>query len=289
MKKILDFNCTFLDLAGIPPEISTQLNLTFPEAYQTAENMTKIAVCIQVYKQNPFCILPFCHTIEGEALGGEVNYGNGEVGPRAKSYRYDKAEQLLELPEIDFDSGRIAEVLRACKNLREQNHNVMLEISGPFNILNGLIDAEVVLKTLRKQPDVMEQVFDNLWRQLVNYVKTAKENKVNIIGYADSLGGLNIIGPKFTEIVVETFTYPLFKKVEEIIDGDMIVQMCPKTSLALVGAEKAIFRDIEVEPGLTYNEACVEMIGKTKFAGQMCAKNTGYQLKSGVFKAIDLK
>ncbi|MBI4858187.1 MAG: methylcobamide--CoM methyltransferase [Acetobacterium woodii] len=289
MKKILDFNCTFLDLAGIPPEISTQLNLTFPEAYQTAENMTKIAASIQGYKQNPFSILPFCHTVEGEALGSDVNYGNGEVGPRAKSYRYDKAEQLLELPEIDFDSGRIAEVLRACENLRAAHHNVMLEISGPFNILNGLIDAGVVLKALRKQPDVMEQVFDKLRRQLVNYVKKAKESKVNIIGYADSSGGLNIVGPKFTETVVETFTYPLLKEIEEIIDGDMIVQMCPKTSLALVGTEKATFRNIEVEPGITYNEACVEMIGKTKFAGQMCVKNTGYQLKSGIFKAIDLK
>ena len=53
-------------------------------------------------------------------------------------------EELLELPEIDFTSGRIHEVLLACQELRNQGEQVVLQVSGPFTILNVLMDARYV-------------------------------------------------------------------------------------------------------------------------------------------------
>ena len=40
---------------------------------------------------------------------------------------------------------------------------------------------------------------------------------------------------------------------------------------------------------MSYGEGCIEMIGKAKFAGQMCIKNIGYQLENAVFKEVRLK
>jgi uroporphyrinogen-III decarboxylase len=36
--------------------------------------------------RSDFCELPFCHTLEAESMGGEVNYGDETNGPRAKAY-----------------------------------------------------------------------------------------------------------------------------------------------------------------------------------------------------------
>ena len=78
-------------------------------------------------------------------MGGLVNYGNDKTGPRAKEYICTKPEELLELPAIDFTTGRIHEVLLACKELRKQGQHVVLQVSGPFTILNVLIDARYCL------------------------------------------------------------------------------------------------------------------------------------------------
>lgn len=104
--------------------------------------MAAIARYNQETKEKLLCSLPFCHTVEGGALGGNVNYGDEFQGPRASTPVVDSLEDLLKLPDIDFQKGRIAEVLKACHTLKEEGKFVSLDIAGPFTILNGLIDVK---------------------------------------------------------------------------------------------------------------------------------------------------
>ena len=62
------------------------------------------------------CELPFCHTLEAEAMGGIINLGNEIAGPRAGGYVCTDVEEILNLPDMDFTKGRIQETLLACKN-----------------------------------------------------------------------------------------------------------------------------------------------------------------------------
>ena len=112
---------------------------------------------------------------------------------------------------------------------------------------------------------------------------------VDLISYADSSGGVNILGPKMAEQVVEDFTYEFLKKAEALVDDQTMILLCPKTTFALLGMEKAILEDRKLFGPMSYGEGCIEMIGKAKFAGQMCIKNIGYQLENAVFKEVRLK
>ena len=49
----------------------------------------------------------------------------------------------------------------------------------------------------------MKDVFWKIGNQLLDYIKEALKYGVNMISYADSSGGLNILGPKMAEQVVE--------------------------------------------------------------------------------------
>lgn len=286
--EIKDFNCTYDNSAGISGEVTEKLNLTFPDAYLHHETMAELSKALKEHDRAAFCELPFCHTVEAEAMGGLVNYGNDKTGPRAKEYICTKPEELLELPPIDFAAGRIHEVLLACKELRGQGEHVVLQVSGPFTILNVLIDARYVFKGMRKQPEVMKKVFWKLGDEILKFMEEAKKYDVDLISYADSSGGVNILGPRMAEQVVEDFTYEFLKKVEALADDKTMILLCPKTSLALIGTGHARFRDHLITPGTRYGEACIQMIGKAKFAGQMCIKNVGYQLENGVFKELQL-
>ncbi|WP_291576535.1 uroporphyrinogen decarboxylase family protein [Clostridium sp. UBA4548] len=288
MGKIIDYKCTYSNEQGISKEVIEKTGLKFPDAYKDRDSMVTLAKeCKDYYKSN-LCELPFCHTVEGEALGGKVNLGDENIGPRAKEYICTTTEELLALPKIDFSRGRISETLKACMALREQGENVVLNVSGPFTIMNVLIEPTVVFKTFRKNPELIRQVFDKFQHEIIGFIEEAQKSGVNIISYADSSGGLNILGPKFAEQVVEMFTYPLLKRMDKILDKEMVVVLCPKTTFALLGTEKAVWKDVSIGAPTNYEKGCIKAIGLAKFIGQTCMKNKDFQLKEGIIKAIQL-
>ncbi|WPC41139.1 uroporphyrinogen decarboxylase family protein [Clostridium sp. JS66] len=288
MSKIIDFNCTYDNSVGINEEVTEKTGLHFPEAYMHWDSMATLAEELKKYDNANFCGLPFCHTVEGEAMGGIINLGNEKIGPRAKDYICTKAQEILNLPEIDYSKGRISEVLKACKYLRDKGEKVLLYISGPFTIMNVLIDPRHVFKLFRKEPDTMKAIFDKFQKEILRFVEEAKKAGVNMISYADSSGGLNILGPKYAEQTVEMFTYPLLKNIEKMIDDEMIVLLCPKTTFALLGTDKAVWKDINLGGSIKYSEACEKVMGQAKFVGQMCIKNKDFELKDGTIKTIAL-
>lgn len=290
MDKIIDFKCGYDNSVGIGKEILDKAQSKFPECYKKYGDLVRIAKELKKIEENSFCNLPFCHTLEGEALGGIINLGDENIGPRAKEYKYicTSVAELLELPEIDYKKGRIAEVLKACEKLRQEGEKVILSISGPFTIFNVLIDPIHVFKALRKKPELMQEVFNKLQKELLRFIEEAKKVGVSIISYADSSGGVNILGPKFANQIVNMFTYPFLKEAEKLIDKNMILTLCPKTTFALLGTQKAVWNDISVEEDIKYTKGIESVIGKAKFVGQMCIKNKKYRLKNGVIKEVKL-
>lgn len=288
MGEIRDFHCTYDNSAGISKDVTANLNLEFPDAYLHWDTMAVLSEAIREKEQAAFCELPFCHTVEAEAMGGIVNYGNNVTGPRAKEYITTDPEKLPELPPIDFAKGRMHEVLLACKTLKEQGRHVALEVSGPFTILNVLIDARYVFKAMRKKPELMKEVFWKLGGEILRLIEVAQDYGVEMISYADSCGSVKILGPKMAEQVVEDFTYEFVKEAVKRIHDDAILLLCPKTALALIGTEHAVFEELPLSGPMRYGEACIEMIGQTKLGGQMCIKNVNYELKNAAFKAVKL-
>ena len=213
MGEIKDFNCTYDNSAGINGEVTEGLGLCFPDAYLHSDTMAKLSKALKEHDNAPFCELPFCHTVEAEAMGGIINYGNEKTGPRAKEYLCTEVEELLKLPEIDYSKGRIHEVLTACRKLREEGEHVVLQVSGPFTILNVLIDARYVFKGMRKKPEIMKEVFWKLGREVLRFIDEAKKYGVDMVSYADSSGGVNILGPKMAEQVVNDFTCEFVKEL----------------------------------------------------------------------------
>ena len=285
---ISDFNCTYDNAIEISPEITKDLKLSFPDAYMHADTMVKIAHAMNRKEGASFCMLPFCHTVEAEAMGGIVNMGDGNFGPRAKEYCCTSAAELLELPEIDYSKDRIHEVLEACRILRKQGEHVALMISGPFTIFNVLIDPKYVFKAMRKQPELMKNVFRKIEKELLRFIKVAISYGVDMISYADSSGGVNILGPKMAGQVVADFTYDFLKKAAELMDGKAMLLLCPKTTLALIGTERACYVDHELPEVMRYGDACISMIGQVSVVGQMCIKNIDYQLENKKLREIKL-
>lgn len=287
--KIIDYKCRHTSSSGVEENLAKKSGLSFPEAHCHADDIVTLAKIMKNNQGDDFCAIPFCHTVEGEAMGAIVNLGDEKNGPRAKEYICQSLEEVLGLDAIDFSKGRIAEVIKAASALRSEGEEVVLLLSGPFTILNVLIDPTKVFKVFRKQPEIMEAVFNKLQKELINYVKAMHEVGVRVISYADSSGGLNILGPKFFEKTLELFTVDTLKTISEVIGEEGLVLLCPKTTLGLISSERAEWGFIEVNPEATYRKVCMSAIGKAQFIGETCLQNVNYAVRNGKLRTVLLR
>lgn len=289
MAKIVDYKCVNENRIIVSPKVAEETGLSFPETYLHAETMAKLSLYLKEANKEYYAILPFCHTVEGEAFGGLVNLGNENVGPRASGYICESLEEVAKLKDIDFSKGRIAEVLKAIEILKDQGEKVMLEVSGPITVLNVLIDASQVFKGMRKKPELLKEIYAHIARNLLKFIDLAKERGADVISYADSAGAVNIVGPKLSEKFIDDFLYDFLKELEKRLDGDLIVHLCPKTTLQLIGTEKATFKEIDLGKAMEYAEAMDKVKTQAKFLGERCINTSKYMLNGGKIREVVLK
>lgn len=289
MSNIREFKCTYSNSVGISAETTAGLGLEFPDAYMHSETMQILARAIKAHDKSDFVLLPFCRTIEAESLGAVLNYGDANTGPRAKDPICTSADEVLALPSIDFGTKRIHEVLDACRAMKDAGENVCLEITGPFTILNALMEPRLVFKAYRKDRDKMRQVFSKFSDELIRYIEEGKKAGVDIFIFSDSAGSLDILGPKYLVNAVEDFYDPFIRRVTGVIDDSCIFLLCPKFTYALIDTDHAEFVDHQLEEGIDFMEAMLSMKGKVKIAGQVCIKNVGVKLAHGRFREIRMK
>ncbi len=278
MAKLIDFKCKYAEYSGISKEKASEKGLSLPESYFHAEQIAKLA--------GSQAVLPFDPVLEAENLGAKIKFDDSSLGPRKEADIVTKIDQLKDLPELDVSSGRLAETLKAVKIINAEGGNATVEMHGPITIINGLSDMMKILMGWRKQPETMDAFFALIARGLVNYALAAREAGARVIYYTDSPGSLNILGPKYAKQVTENFTVQFLKALDERLDQDCVIHLCPKTSFLLAGCEKAKWKKLALEETMAYKDACEAACGKVRFLGQRCRKDD--KIKVSVINYLEL-
>ena len=289
MGNITEFKCTYSNSVGICEEVTYGLGLEFPDAYMHSDTMQVLAKAIKKHDDANFVLLPFCRTVEAEAMGAILNYGDANTGPRAKDPICGSADEVLAIPEVDLGKKRIREVLDACAAMKDEGETVCLEVTGPFTILQALMEPRKVFKAYRKDREKMVQVFDKLGNELLRYIEAGKKAGVDVFIFSDSAGALDILGPKVLTDAIEDFYHPFLKKVSELMDESCIFLLCPKFAYAMNDTGHAEWIDHQLEPGTDFLGAMLSMRGRVSIAGQMCIKNVGVRLGKGRFRELKIK
>lgn len=286
--KIRDFVCGYSNAVGVSAEVTEGLGLEFPDAYLHRDTMAKLALVIKEHDGANFALLPFCRTVEMEAVGGNVNFGNANTGPRSAEPICKTSEDFMALPDIDFSSGRIREVLEACRMLSDAGEHVCLEIVGPWTQMQALMESRKVVKMQRKQPDATLQIMNKIGGQLLRYVDEARSCGVEVITYSDSAGSLEILSPKLMEWSTREFTHPFMKELVERIDDTMVLQLCPKFAYALIDTGLADVKIHDLGERVDFLEAILQLRGQLKIVGQTCIKNVGVAIANGKIRELVL-
>lgn len=285
------FMCLGEDFEQLLEEVIQKTSLGFPDSHTKSHSMAVLAKEIKNSTNSEICIVPFCTTVEAEALGGVIELGNERLGPRVKKYIFKSIEDLDNLSKIDLERKRIKEVLDCIKELSLENEIVALNVEGPFTIIASLIDPIVFYKCVKKDISILEKSFKIVEDSIVEYIEAGIKRGVKIISYADPLGSMDIVGPKLYEEVSGKITCNILKRIEKS-RANSIIHLCGKTSMALEKLRLCESTPIKFSKGLTYGQALCKVIDNrkdVKIIGHGCIKRSGVLMEEPIVWSIKLK
>ena len=104
----------------VTAELMERVNVLMPVAHSDARMMADLAKA--VYDEDCFenYGVPFCMTVEAEAMGAEVEMGNLVVEPHVSRYAIERLEDFTSLSVMDLESGRAKVVLDSIEILKEE-------------------------------------------------------------------------------------------------------------------------------------------------------------------------
>lgn len=290
MEKKLSFKCVGDNLEEIPVTIKESTGLKFPEVHTRAEYMVMLSQELKKYKKDRLCRVPFCNTLEAEAMGANIKLGDYKIGPRVKEYAFKSMEELKYIKEIDLDKGRIKEVLKAVETLSSEGEIVALNLEGPFTIISSLIDPMVFYRAIRKNTEIVYEVIKVIEDNIIKYALEGIKRGAKIISYGDPVGTMDMVGPQIYKDLSGKSTYEILKNLEEHLDGALI-HLCGKTSTDLENAGLIKSEPRKYDEELTYGQAIENLLKENKtvkIIGHNCIKRTPLNLKETVLWNIYL-
>lgn len=289
----MDYPADFICKGEIPEEIPLSfvhsVGKSFYDAYTDRNTIAAVAKQKMAMHKDCMCKVPFCVTVEAEALGAIVTIPDDKIGPRFGGYKFTSIEQLKQVGEIDFHRGRISEVLHGVALLKKSGNTVVLNVEGPFTILGMLIDQMAIYKGLSKQGELIEQTLQVIEDNVVNYILAGIEKGAKIISYADPSGVLEIVGPRMYAQLSGNNSCNILRRIEKHLNG-VIIHLCGRTSSSLVKTGFCRVKPVVVEGGLTYGEMICRLLteNKIKMLGHNCLKSTPVFMQNPVVWQLEL-
>jgi uroporphyrinogen-III decarboxylase len=281
-------NCEYLSVRPLLADIARRKGLDLVEAHGQAGGLAALAAGVKESGASVFCNLPLCCTVEAEALGAVITFGDGRMDPRAGAPFCRGLEEILDLQAMDLSSGRIAAVLEACSLLHARGEHVALEISGPLTILNWIVDLMVLFREWRKNVALMLAVLARLQEELFAFALAAGKSGVTLLSFADPLCSFSLLGPKRFAFLAEEFVLPFLRRLKNE-NVAPLVHVCPQTSRSLVQLGLASWKPLRLAGPCTYTQGCLEAQDRALFLGEACIKNDARRLPDGVIKELILR
>lgn len=202
----------------------------WPEAHENAEMMAKLTM--GVYENGGFenYGVPFCMTVEAEAMGATVGLGTKINEPRVIEYPIKSVTEFRNLKELNVNEKRVKVVLDAIKILKNQNSEVPIiaNLVGPISTASSLMEPVNYYKELRRKPKESHGFMEFVTENLIIFAKAQIEAGADIIAISDPSGTGEILGPKLFEEFAVQYLNKIIRAIKDEVPGGTIIHICGK-------------------------------------------------------------
>ncbi|MGE5544290.1 MAG: MtaA/CmuA family methyltransferase [Bacillota bacterium] len=204
-----------------------QLDAYWPEANYKAEAMAKLASGAYTILGFDAVRVPFCQTMEAEALGCTIKDGGKLNLPSPQTHPY-KIDDTPVLPDDFLERGRIPELIKAIGMLKEMvgdNALVIGGIIGPYSIAGSLMGVTDILRNSFKKPQKLGPFLEVSQTAGLLLARELISAGADAICIEDMMASMDLISPK----IYRDLVYPWQKKlVDSLQDIPTIMHICGK-------------------------------------------------------------
>ena len=153
----------------ITTEVMQRVGSPWPDAHLEPRAMAKLALGAQRLIGIENLGVPFCMTVEAEAMGALVSMGTMASEPRVVGYPLSQLKSWSELPSIKTGTGRVGIVAEAVGMLVDNNPElpVIANLTGPITLATSLVEPMSFYKAMGKQPEVIHDFLSYITENLI--------------------------------------------------------------------------------------------------------------------------
>jgi len=199
------FICPGGMMSMITIEAMRELAADWPRCHRDAAEMSRLALGVQTLTGIENLGVPYCMTVEAEAMGAGVSMGTRESEPRVAAYPLDRLGEFAGLPPLRAGTGRVGVVAEAIHRLctEAQPYPVIANLTGPVSLATSLIEPMTFYRAMGKEPALVHEFLHFISENLIAFGRLMLQAGAPILAVADPSASGEILGPRrFAEFAI---------------------------------------------------------------------------------------
>ncbi|SDD69646.1 uroporphyrinogen decarboxylase family protein [Desulfuromonas thiophila] len=207
------FICPGGMMTMIVTEVMKAVDSFWPEAHADAARMAALTLGTNRLTGIENLGLPFCMTVEAEAMGAAVDLGSKTSEPHVISYIMDELAQLDRLRFIDVTQGRAHACAEAIGLLKKKAPDVPIiaNLSGPVSLATSLVDPLLYYRAIRRDKQAAHALNDCALQNALALGDALMEAGADAVCIADPSATGDLIGRR----AFEEFVLPCLNRMAE--------------------------------------------------------------------------
>jgi [methyl-Co(III) methanol-specific corrinoid protein]:coenzyme M methyltransferase len=221
----------------------------WPEAHTDPGAMARLSLGVHFLGGIENVGVPFCMTVEAEAMGAKIYMGTVETEPRVVEYPLKDVKEWEKLKAITEEHYRVAVILEAIRLIRKSYPELPIigNLTGPISLATSLIEPMEFYRAMRKRQGETLAFLDFVAENIITMGEAMVKAGADVINLADPSGTGEILGPgAFGEIAV-----PYINRITETIEKDtqkpVMVHICGRLLPVLKELSKFTARVLSID------------------------------------------
>lgn len=222
-------------------EVMVKTGCHWPEVHRDAQKMATLSLAMHDETGMENLGIPFCMTVEAEALGGEVEDGDEVTEPGIVQYPLRSVAGWKGLKALNpYRDGRLPTILECTGILSKSATDtaVVGNLVGPLSLATSLIEATSLFKALRQTPEEVHGLLGFLTGNSIRYAEALIANGADLISIADPSATGEILGPANFETFALPYLNEMIRHIHQL-GRPVIVHICGNIH-AIAGSIKGL-------------------------------------------------
>ncbi|MFB3766547.1 MAG: MtaA/CmuA family methyltransferase [Methanotrichaceae archaeon] len=199
----------------------------WPGSHKDPEQMAKLAAMPWELTGLPTATVPFCLSLEAEALGCRLDWGSINRTPSVKKNAASMPDEF-KISESLLEQGRIPAVLKATEILQERLGDKIVinaKVTGPFTIAGHVFGVSNFLSWIKTNPGHVHEAMSRTVEVTKVLSKAFVDHGADVISISDPTSSGDLLSGGY----YEEFVFPYHKDAAGSLKVPSALHICGNT------------------------------------------------------------